>query len=287
MTSLLPESLHILSNRYGEALYTTVSLPEDSERGSPLVLFLHGFKGFRNYSFLPWFAQYAASLGMISVRFCFSRNGMNGTSWAVQDAEAFAMNTISHEVDDVLDVVYALRHLPEFAELRTQWNGVLHIVGHSRGGGVAMVASRELRSMQPTLSGRIIALNSVGSWVRWTPRQRDRWAAEGSMGLQNTRTLQDLRMDMSYLEDIEQNAERLSLDQASRAIDSSLRFIHAEHDLTVPLTEITSLHQRNCSTAEIVIIPNTTHTFGMTHPVEHITHGFLLALRETFLWLIK
>jgi pimeloyl-ACP methyl ester carboxylesterase len=288
MTPFTPELAITVPNRHGEPLHTTATIPSDTFGGTarPLLLILHGFKGFRNYSFLPWIAQAAAAHGLIAVRMCFSRNGMGNTSWMVQDMAAFAANTISHEVDDVHDVLRALTTDPAFAPVRERWDGGLYLTGHSRGGGVAQVASRELHESGSMDLRRTVVLNSVGTWVRWTPRQRAVWQEAGGFTFLNERTKQELRMDLTYVDDIERNADRLSLDQAAYACGARLAFVHAEADLTVPLNEIIDLRARSRTEAPLHVISNTTHTFGMTHPVDRITHGFVDALNTSLSWLL-
>ena len=285
--TLFPEQNQILINRSGEEIHTTLTVPEPTRQKAPLLIILHGFKGFRNYSFFPWMAQYAATQGMIAVRFCFSRNGMNGTSWLVQDPAAFARNTISHEADDVHDVVQLIREHANFASIREQWDGRLFLIGHSRGGGIAQIVARELQAKKNVDLVRTAALNSVGTWVRWTPRQREEWVKAGFITVLNERTKQELRMEMSYLNDIEQNNDRLSLDQAARSLGTTLAYIHSGSDLTVPIVEIRASRVRTATEAPFIIIPNTTHTFGMTHPVDRITRGFVDAMHASFSWLLQ
>lgn len=284
--TFFPETNSVLPNRAGKPLHITTTLPNGAT-SAPLVFILHGFKGFRNYSFLPWISQHAAMHGMIAIRFCFSGNGMNGTSWMVQDLDAFAANTISQEVDDVHDMISLVKNDPSFSAVREQWNGQIFIIGHSRGGGIAQIVSRELVEHGTAPSVRTAVYNSVGTWMRWTDRQRAEWAKAGTFSFTNERTKQIVRMDLSYVEDIESNAERLSLDSAATILGDRLAFFHAEHDLTVPLTEIVALRSRTNTAASLHIIPNTTHTFGMTHPVDRITHGFVAVLKESFSWLLQ
>ena len=212
---------------------------------------------------------------------------MNGTSWSVQDPAAFAKNTISHEADDVHDVVRLLQTHADLASIREQWDGRLFLIGHSRGGGIAQIAARELHLRSDVHLVRTAVLNSVGTWVRWTLRRREEWAKAGFITVQNERTKQELRMETSYLDDIEQNNERLSLDTAALSLGSKLAYIHAESDLTVPLSEIFSSRERTGTEAPLIIIPNTTHTFSMSHPVDRITPGFVDAMHASFSWLLQ
>lgn len=284
--SFYPEVTCALPNRHGKPLHITTTFPENTI-GCPLILILHGFKGFRNYSFLPWIAQHAAANGMIAVRFCFSGNGMNGTSWLVQDLDAFASNTISQEVEDVHDLIGLVQTDAQFASLRDRWNGQIYLLGHSRGGGIAQVVSRELIEANRIPIVKTAVYNSVGTWIRWTDRQRTEWLSNGALSFTNERTKQIVQMNASFVEDIEANADRLSLDTAASICGDRLAFFHAVNDLTVPLTEIVALRARTGTTSSLHTIPNTTHTFGMTHPVDRITHGFVTVLNESFTWLLQ
>lgn len=285
---MIAEQEVALTNRYGDAINATLTLPQsDPSDAVPLLIVLHGFKGFRNYSFLPWVAQHAASHGMAVLRMCFSLNGMSNTSWLVQLPEDFARNTISRECDDVADVLTALSSDSMFDRLRSVWDGTVSLLGHSRGGGVALIAGRELVESNPTSLRKVAVWNSVGTWNRWTPRQAEAWRSAGTFEMQNQRTLQTLTMHSSYLEDIESNSARLDLIAASRALNGRLRYIHAQHDLTVPLKEIEDVARAASSIDALRIIPNTTHTFGMEHPVQRITHGLVEAVENTFPWIAQ
>ncbi len=281
------ETTHQIPNRHTDTLFATVTPATAQTERVPLLLILHGFKGFRNYSFLPWIAQSASQLGMMSVRMDYSLNGMKGTSWMVQDTDAFARNTISREVDDVHDLINAIEQHDEFSFVRERWDGRLFIMGHSRGGGIAQIVTRELLTSAQPRHVRTAVLNSVGTWLRWTPRQREAWEREGGMTFTNERTGQQLRMNMSYIDDLECNAERLSLVTAAAACGSALHFIHAEADLTVPLNEIIALRETSQCSAGLTVISNTTHTFGMTHPVDRITPGLVDMITHASSWLLQ
>lgn len=250
----------------------------------PAVLLLHGFKGFRNWGFFPMAAQVLASRGMIALRADTSLNGMRGTNDRVVAPEDFASNTISAELLDLHTLVASLSQ-----ELGTRWNGTLHIVGHSRGGGLSHVLGRELlHEQQPPMQlGRLVVWNSIAEWQRWTPRQRDSWLTEGHIEMENTRTGQMLQMNSTYLVDIEDNAQRFDIQEASRALRGRLLYIHAEQDVTVPLREVKGLVKAAGCEDRLVTVPQTGHTFGITHPVERITSAFVRVIEQTADWLTQ
>ncbi len=283
------ETVVSVPNRYGDMLHSTVTLPDALAGSAPLMIILHGHKGFRNYGFLPWVAQGASQQGIIALRMCFSLNGMDNTSWLVQKPDDFARNTLTREVDDVHDLVNSVRSHEAFAELRRRWDGRLIIVGHSRGGGIAQVASAELLSTgDPAFNDlRVTGLNSVGNWTRWTPRQAELWKRTGFVDVVNQRTGQTVKINATFVEDIEQNAARLSLEHAVRILGHRILFIHAAQDLTVPIAEVQHLIRHADSGAQLRVIENTTHTFGMTHPVERITPGFLNTFKALMEWTVS
>ncbi|MBU3699378.1 MAG: alpha/beta hydrolase [Candidatus Kapabacteria bacterium] len=274
---MIVESVVSVPNRHARALHTTVTIPTSADGQWPLVVILHGHKGFRNYGFLPWIAQGVAASDMIAIRMCFSLNGMDNTSWLVQRPDDFASNTLTCEVDDVHDLLQQIQTHDEFSALRACWNGRLAIVGHSRGGGIAQVAGREIVESGSEFAKwlTVIGLNSVGNWTRWTPRQAAAWRQAGHVEVNNQRTGQTVRIDSSFLDDVENNEARLSLTAAVQRLDRQMLFIHAAQDLTVPIAEVQTLASHAPGGANLVVIDNTTHTFGMTHPVERITSGFL------------
>jgi pimeloyl-ACP methyl ester carboxylesterase len=105
--------------------------------------------------------------------------------------------------------------------------------------------------------------------------------------MQNQRTLQMLNLHSTCLEDIENNSARLDLIYALKALNNRVRFVHAQHDLTVPLREIEDVARAATLVDSIRVVPNTTHTFGMEHPVHRITAGLVEALDNTFPWIAQ
>lgn len=270
-----------LRNRHNDVIHTTVTLPAQREPADAVVL-VHGFKGFRNWSFLPLLAQEAASRSLIAVRLDTSLNGMNGTNDRVLDPDAFARNHVTREVDDVHDVVSQL-----VDQLGSRWSGTVHFVGHSRGGGVIHVVMRELLERQNSTIrlGRGVSLNGIGAWVRWTPRQRPLWIEAGHTEFVNQRTGQNLRMNVDYMYDIEEHAARLDMTAAASTLADRMLYIHAEQDVTVPVREHLALRDSTSSCGPLVQLSQTTHTFGMTHPIARITEPFAMACDHTFSWI--
>ena len=272
---MIEEFDHTILNRVGHPLHLTVT-PATNE--ADVVILVHGFKGFRHWGFFPLAAQHLALNGFTAVRMDLSLNGMEGGVGLVTKPDDFGRSTISRDVDDVHDVLFWLQHdgIRTTSDLE---RSTFHLVGHSRGGGVVQIVGRE--TMNSGLLGKVVAWNSVGKWDRWTQRQREHWLEHGRIDVENSRTGQKLQIFTDLLHDIEDHTVRLSLELASKALGERLLFIHADADLTTPIHEVQDLIERSTTTAELAIMHGSTHTFGISHPLQRVTGTFTHVLDKT------
>lgn len=278
---MIAEQNFTILNKHSEEIFCTLTPAESPKEALATIILVHGFKGFRNWGFFPFAAQYFAQRSYNVVRIDLAGNGMRGTNNEVVDLEGFAANTISHDVGDIESVLKELSSGVTLIEQGIQPHSTFILVGHSRGAGASLVAARNLIGGGIAID-RVVCWNSVGTWVRWTPRQQALWLAEGCIVVENSRTKQTLTMNATYVQDILNNKEALDLQYAVQQLNANSHravFIHAENDLTVPLKEIQQL--TNTNNTMLHVIPHTTHTFGISHPVERITPAFIQALQLT------
>ena len=117
--------------------------PEGYTAGSPrpCVIVLHGFKGFMHWGFFPQLSRRLAGAGFACLSFNVSGSGVGPNLVDFTDTEGFATNTFSLEVRD-LGLVRDFVDSGVLAGVDAARCGVL---GHSRGGGVALLhaAARE------------------------------------------------------------------------------------------------------------------------------------------------
>jgi Lysophospholipase len=162
-----------------------------------VVVIAHGFKGFKDWGFFPHAGDYFAHAGYHCVIFNFSHNGITPGNDIFDEPEKFADNTASLELSELIEVVRRVVS-NEFCK----FNGDLFIIGHSRGGGIAMLAAPH-----------IAELTALGLWSaisytdRFTERQKEVARSVGYLEVPNSRTGQILRMNRSFFEDIEANKE--------------------------------------------------------------------------------
>ncbi|HEV8657219.1 MAG TPA: alpha/beta hydrolase [Thermoanaerobaculia bacterium] len=180
-----------------------------------LVVVVHGFKGFKDWGFFPWIGEYLCDAGFAVLRF-----NMSGIAYTTQ-------------IHDVLDVV---------DHAQSRFRGLpLFLLGHSLGGGVALLASREIED----LAGVVIwsAISHVDRWDDETPA-----------------TVRD---------DYEAHRDRLNVLEAAARLRVPLLAVHGARDQTVPLDESRQIIAR-ATDSSLLVIEAASHTFNAIHPLVHI-----------------
>jgi len=263
----------------GGVLRGVVDLPEVPGL-LPTVVICHGFKGFMEWGFFPAAAELLAQRGFVTVRFNLAGSGMQPGDELVSDPRAFSANTYSAEVADLLRVLEATGH--EIAEDRVD-RGRLGLLGHSRGGGAAILAA----ASQPWRD-RIRALvtwAAISHVDRYTPEEKRIWRATGELPVVNTRTGQQLALGRGLLEDVERHAAgSLNILAAAGRVAAPWLIVHGGDDESVPAGEAAELAARATGTHELLVIPGAGHTFGAKHPFAGPTPHLIQALNATQTW---
>ena len=137
------------------------------------------------------------------------------------------------------------------------------IVGHSRGGGIAILAAAN-----NTDYAALVTWAAISHVNRWSPEQVASWRASGQIDIVNARTGQVLPMLLDTLEDVERNgAGSLDVAKAASAIRVPWLLIHGQADEAVPGTEAERLAALSTSPDfELVTLEGAGHTFGAAHP---------------------
>lgn len=258
-----------IKNEYGDNLTTDIRFDE-SKKDLPLVIFVHGFKGFKDWGGFPYMLDKLAESGMFCVSFNFSYNGVGEKEDELVHftrLELFAKNTFSRELDDLGSVI------DYFDNNKENYNydfSKLTLIGHSRGGGCVI-----LKTAQDGRVKKLITLASVSTYDRYTERKKKEWKGKGYIEEPNSRTGQIMRMDLSLLEDVERNKERLDIQNAMSRIKVPVLILHGEQDLSVDYSHAETLYSSaNKEHTEYKLIEKTGHTFGVVHPFEGTTQAF-------------
>ena len=196
---------YIIESRHQKPIVIDTTRVADKER-MPLIIFCHGYKGFKDWGAWHLMANAFARAGFLFLKFNFSHNG--GTVEQpidFPDLEAFGNNNYTKELDDlkcVIDWVFK-----NDAIKNTNLNNIT-LIGHSRGGGIACIKAEE----DPRIK-QIISLASVSSYGRRSPMNEDleQWKQEGVKYVLNGRTKQRMPHYYQFYEDFIKNRARLTI----------------------------------------------------------------------------
>lgn len=261
-----------LEGKHQRPVVTDVFFEEDNTP-KPVLIFCHGYKGFKDWGLWDLMAEAFARRGFFFIKFNFSFNG--GTLEQpidFPDLDAFGENTFTRELDD-LEVVldWISNENSEYSNYVDLSN--ISLMGHSRGGGTAIIKASEDDRIS-----RLITLASVSDFAARFPQGKEfeAWKAAGIGYITNTRTKQQMPHRFSFYEDFEANEERLTISRAVRSLDKPFLIIHGTEDLTVNVDNARHLKEW-CPKAELFLLEGADHVFGGSHPweKEELTQDFL------------
>lgn len=225
----------------------------------PVVVFVHGFKGFKDWGHFPLVGEKLAEAGFAFVSFNFTHNGTTvekPTDFA--DLEAFGQNNYDKELFDTETIINAISNSKLFPELELNRQQIF-LLGHSRGGGIATLKTSENQKVKG-----LVTWNSIGDMKR-TNADLEQWKKDGVVYVPNARTNQQMPMYYQFVEDFYDQEERYNLMRACDEINVPSLFIHGTNDTTVPYSYAEKLHSWTPN-SELQLIENGNHTFGGKHP---------------------
>lgn len=245
------------------------------------LIFVHGFKGFKDWGFNPYLADYFSKNGFFVITFNFSLNGVGNNLTEFTELDKFAKNTYSREVAE-LNYIISSYNNGFFGEINSEKK--IGLLGHSRGGAISILVG----SANENVSA-VATWSAVAKLDRYSQRQKKDWKEKGYFEVLNTRTNQLMRMNYSFLEDIEKNKKlSLNLESATMKLQKPFLIAHGDQDLAVPVDEANLLYQwSDKSLTELFIIHNAGHTFNVQHPFAGTNEKFDKLLNETNKFFIK
>lgn len=271
-----------LKGKHGRPIVTDVFYTPENKK-KPVLIFCHGYKGFKNWGVWDLMAESFAKNGYFFVKFNFSFNG--GTLEQpidFPDLQAFGENTFTRELDDlevVLDWICSSEN--EFAEnIET---ADISLMGHSRGGGTVILKAGEDDRVK-----QLITLASVSDFAARFPQGKEfeAWKKAGIGYVQNARTKQQMPHLFSFYEDFEKNEERLTISRAAKSLKIPFLIIHGTDDPTVKVDNAYDLQRWNPK-AQLLILEGEDHVFGASHPwqMEQLPSGFKEIVEEVSVFL--
>lgn len=227
----------------------------------PLVIYCHGFKGFKDWGCNYLIASHLAEEGIASLYFNFSYNGVQiEKPFEITDPEAFGQNNLSTELDDLGKVIdWVESHTDK--ELKQISFDKIHLLGHSRAGGIVLLKSFEDKRVKTVIS--LAGVSDFEPYTHWIPREQ--WKETGISWVENARTGDRYPMYYQFVEDYLKNEDRLNLSRILPLLDKPVLLVHALDDEVVKITEANRVYEL-VEHAIMVEIEEGGHTFGAIHP---------------------
>ncbi|WP_055436309.1 alpha/beta hydrolase family protein [Lacinutrix algicola] len=234
----------------------------ENKKPKPLVIFCHGYKGFKDWGSWNLMAELFRESETFFVKFNFSHNG--GTTENpidFPDLEAFAENNYTKELDDIDSILnYFLSKNYEYKHEIDSKN--ITLIGHSRGGGISIIKAAEDSRIT-----NLITLASVCDLAKRTATIGDikQWKIDGVKYVLNGRTKQQMPHNYQFYTNFKANEKRLNIEKAEKSLQIPHLIIHAKDDPSVKFYEAESLHSWNPKSI-LIPIENSDHVFGAKHP---------------------
>lgn len=217
------------------------------------IIFVHGFKGFKDWGAHNQVAAFFASKGYRYYKFNLSHSGVTAENPNdVTDMEAFAANTVSKELYDLDQVVNYVM---------TQSESPLSLIGHSRGGGLVI-----LKAAKDARIANLVTWSSISDFRSlWKKEQEQEWLAKGSIHVINARTREQMPLNSTLLKDINQHEEEYDILKAAEQIQVPWLILHGDDDVNVDFGVAQQLAQKQLK-ATIQKIAGANHVYGASHP---------------------
>lgn len=232
---------------------------EMGQSPQPVILFIHGFKGFKDWGPFNLMADTFAKAGFVFAKMNLSHNGTTiEQPIDFPDLEAFGHNNFSIELDDIGVALDFLSTPKSNIPINTE---EIYLIGHSRGGGLVLLKAAEDHRVK-----KVCTWAAVSDYQQFlTVPNMEEWKEKGVRYIWNGRTKQDMPLYYQIYENYLANTARLNILDALRKIKQSLLVIHGMDDETVSLNAAQQIHKQKAD-SQLFLVPKGTHTFSGYHP---------------------
>ena len=234
-----------------------------NKKPKQVVVFCHGFKGFKDWGPFNKIATHFAEKEIVFVKFNFSYNGTT-TKDPINfgDLQAFGNNNFCKELDDLSLV---LDWIEIFHELKGEIDtNRISLFGHSRGGSIAMLKSNEDMRIE-----KVISWASPSNFLNRLPKKDKlaKWKHLGVAYIYNGRTKQNMPMYFQFYENCIKFAKRLNIQNAVSKMSIPHLIVHGSEDSTVLLSEAVNIKSWNPN-IDLHVIDGANHVLGGFHPYD-------------------
>lgn len=259
------KNIIVKSTHHNKPIVTDVFYKK-TNRKKPVVIFCHGYKGYKDWGAWNLAAKDFAENNIFYVKFNFSHNG--GTvenPIDFPDLEAFGKNNFTLELNDLEDVINWVMHYSAFKN-EADINDIT-LIGHSRGGGIVAIKAAENNKVK-----KLITWAGVSDFGARLPSGEalQLWKTNGISYILNSRTHQKMPHLYQFYQNFIDNEARLTIKNQVSKLEIPHLIIHGTQDAVVSVEEAKNLHSWNPK-SELFLIEGMNHPLGCKQPWEKET----------------
>ena len=227
----------------------------------PVVIFNHGFKGFKDWGIWDLIAEDFANNGFVFIKFNQTHNGTTTENpLEFGDLELFGKNTYTNELTDINAVVEWVKNNPTLPlDLINKED--IYLMGHSRGASTVIIVGSKMPAIK-----KIVAwapFKDIGE--RYAGSEFAEWGPDNPVFIENSRTKQLMPQYYEVWEDYLTHKNEYDIKACMGAIKGKILLVHGTEDPTVLFNDSLALKAYN-SRAQLFLVPNANHVFGGGHP---------------------
>jgi pimeloyl-ACP methyl ester carboxylesterase len=250
--------MQVLNETYvgsaGREALIELSIPDKFNQN--LLVFVHGYMGFKDWGAWNLMKDYFLNKGFGFCKFNLTHNGTTVEKpQDFADLDAFSQNRYSYEKNDV---ICALNWIEKKVDLSTI---SLHLMGHSRGGGIALLCANDPR-VNSVIT--LAAISSIEKRFDLPSEILEDWKKSGVRYVKNGRTHQDMPHSIEQLIDFETHRNELDIKNACSSLKKPLLILHGDQDESVSIEEGEAIAA--WTKQPLHVIHGANHTFGASHP---------------------
>ena len=258
---MIKKEIYTITGAKGRLMLADLTF-DDANPQAPMVIFSHGFKGFKDWGTHNLVANYFAENGFRFLKFNFSHNGTTPDKPVdFADLIAFSENTFSMELDDlgkIIDFACNGTAIPRASRVC--------LMGHSMGGGISIIKAATDQRVS-----KLITMASIGSFRDlWPKEDEQQWRIQGLRYITNTRTGQQMPLKETLLDDLDRHPVLLNIAGKAAEVTQPWLIIHGDGDTGVSVNQAYQLNAAQPA-AKLLIIKDADHVFNASHPYPHTT----------------
>lgn len=230
---------------------------------APVVVYAHGFNGFKDWGNFDLIATQIAAAGFTFIKFNFSHNGTSPEQpETFVDLEAFGKNNYSIELAELKMIIdWTVSERNPFGS----WidSSQVALLGHSMGAGISILhAARDKRITKLVTWASIATCKTP--WGSWPAEKMEHWKETGVEHYHNSRTGQDMPLCYQLYEDYALHSVELDIVKAMASLSIPVLLCHGVNDPAVPVAEAYRLQE--ALPGALLFLVESDHVFGRRHP---------------------